>query len=81
MTKIDLSEGLVIADTRHPGTKHFRRLFAYAHLRAPASGVAASCAWLAQEMVDSLADGPELTAGLRKLKEAKDCFVIQALGL
>ena len=30
-------------------------------------------------MVDILPDGPELTAGLRKLLEAKDCFVRQNL--
>lgn len=30
-------------------------------------------------MVDQLPDGPELTAGLRKLLEAKDCFVRAAL--
>lgn len=28
-------------------------------------------------MVDALEDGPELTAGLRRLLEAKDCFVRQ----
>lgn len=27
----------------------------------------------------NLSDGPELTAGLRKLLEAKDCFVRQAI--
>jgi hypothetical protein len=30
-------------------------------------------------MVDHLPDGPELTVGLRKLLEAKDCFVRAAL--
>jgi hypothetical protein len=30
-------------------------------------------------MVDLLPDDPELTAGLRKLMEAKDCFVRSAL--
>ena len=30
-------------------------------------------------MVDILPDGPELTAGLRKLLESKDCFVRQAI--
>lgn len=29
-------------------------------------------------MIRELPDGPELTAGLRKLLEAKDCFVRQA---
>jgi hypothetical protein len=32
-------------------------------------------------MVDDLPDGPELTAGLRKLLEAKDCFVRASLEL
>jgi hypothetical protein len=30
---------------------------------------------LAEQMVRDLPDGPELSAGLRKLLEAKDCFV------
>ena len=30
---------------------------------------------LAQEMDDTLAEGAEKTAGMRKLVEAKDCFV------
>ncbi|PRY56421.1 hypothetical protein B0I28_10970 [Glycomyces artemisiae] len=30
-------------------------------------------------MIAALPDGPELTAGLRKLLEAKDCFVRAAL--
>lgn len=37
------------------------------------------CAELADRMVERLDDGPELTAGLRKLLEAKDCFVRAAL--
>jgi len=34
---------------------------------------------LAYNLVDQLEDGPEFTAGLRKLLEAKDCFVRAAL--
>jgi hypothetical protein len=30
-------------------------------------------------MISTLPDGPELTAGLRKLLEAKDCFVRAAV--
>lgn len=37
------------------------------------------CGDLAQELVAVLPDGPELSAGLRKLLEAKDCFVRAAL--
>jgi hypothetical protein len=32
-------------------------------------------------MAESLPDGPELAAGLRKLLEAKDCFVRASLDL
>jgi hypothetical protein len=32
-------------------------------------------------MADTLPEGAELTAGLRKLLEAKDCFVRSALDL
>ena len=46
-------------------------------------GVAASIAlrtWsFAVAMSELLADGPELSAGLRKLREAKDCLIIQSL--
>lgn len=37
------------------------------------------CQLTARETVDELSDSPELTAGLRKLLEAKDCFVRAAL--
>lgn len=37
------------------------------------------CEALAITMINHCGDGPELTAGLRKLLEAKDCFVRQAL--
>lgn len=33
------------------------------------------CGALADDMIASCPDGPELSAGLRKLLEAKDCFV------
>ena len=46
-----------------------------AHLRR----ISFMCASLRNELLDALQDGPELTAGLRKLLEAKDCFVRQAL--
>jgi hypothetical protein len=34
----------------------------------------------AVRLVHDLPDGPELSAGLRKLLEAKDCFVRAAIG-
>ena len=36
---------------------------------------------LAVNLVDMLTDGPELTAGLRKLLEAKDCFARQYVAM
>jgi hypothetical protein len=72
--------GLQIAGDRHPATQHFGPLFGYEHLlTGPLRDVSAECAHLAQLMVDNLPDGPELSAGLRKLLEAKDCFVRAAV--
>lgn len=60
---------------RHPGTVHLVKLFAWAHLPTPLWVISAQSGTLALAMVDQLPDGPELTTGLRKLLEAKDCFV------
>lgn len=64
---------------RHPATRAIARYFQYGHLPAHLAGVSQACADLANQMIDRLPDGPELTAGLRKLLEAKDCFVRAAL--
>jgi hypothetical protein len=65
---------------RHPSTQHFAPLFEYAHLPEGKLRVLSShCAALAEMMVDRLPDGPELSAGLRHLLEAKDCFVRAAV--
>lgn len=65
---------------RHPGTQHFEPLFAFGHLPAGAiRNTSEMSANLAELMVGSLPDGPELSAGLRKLLEAKDCFVRAAV--
>lgn len=64
---------------RHPGVASIARYFAYDHLKTPLRGVSKECHDFAASMVDQLPDGPELTAGLRKLLEAKDCFVRAAL--
>lgn len=65
---------------RHPGTRHLLDLLVPnpnlpEHLRVISERVYHH----ATDIVDSVQDGPELTAGLRKLLEAKDCFVRQAL--
>ena len=64
---------------RHPATLGLLRHFAYSHLPEPLQAVSAGCGELAYRLVDMLPDGPELTTGLRKLLEAKDCFVRAAL--
>lgn len=63
------------ATGRHPSTAHLAQYFEYEHLPTQLQPLSRLCHDLAQDMVDALPDGPELTAGLRKLLEAKDCFV------
>lgn len=53
--------------------------FAYAHLPPELQGVSAAIANVAEGMELSLPDGAEKSAGLRKLLEAKDCFVRAAI--
>lgn len=67
------------AEGRHPGTVHIAQYFDYDHLPEHLQGVSRRCADLAAAMIGALPDGPELTSGLRKLLEAKDCFVRAAL--
>lgn len=64
---------------RHPGVAHLLSLFEYAHLPHHLAIVSEPIAQMAEAAADNLGSGPELTAGLRKLLEAKDCFVRQAV--
>lgn len=64
---------------RHPGTAGIAQYFAYNHLPAHLQVISKPAHDLAEAMVTALPDSPELTAGLRKLLEAKDCFVRAAL--
>lgn len=64
---------------RHPATTGLLRWFEYAHLPDHLQAVSRPIGELAHAMVDELPDGPELSAGLRKLLEAKDCLVRAAL--
>lgn len=66
-------------DDRHPSTISIARYFSYDHLPEDLQTVAAYSYHLARAMIGELPDGPELTAGLRRLLEAKDCFVRAAL--
>lgn len=74
-----MSEDNNAMNLRHPATFHIARYFAYDHLPPHLRAVSKPCAELAERMIDALPDGPELTAGLRKLLEAKDCFVRAAV--
>ena len=49
--------------------------FSYAHLPAHLQVISMPIAELAQKMESELPEGPEKEAGMRKLLEAKDCFV------
>ena len=49
--------------------------FGFSHLPAPLKVVSGAVAGLALHMEATLPDGPEKTMGIRKLLEAKDCFV------
>ena len=49
--------------------------FAYAHLPEHLQAVSKPIGELAELLDKSLPNGPEKSAGLRKLLEAKDCFV------
>ncbi len=49
--------------------------FRYAHLPAALQEVSRPFSELADALCAKLPPGPERTAGLRKLLEAKDCFV------
>lgn len=66
---------------RHPATQQIARFFAFDHLPEPLRLISADCSDLKDTMIDALPDGAELTTGLRKLLEAKDCFVRAALDL
>lgn len=64
---------------RHPSTEHFHQLFAYAHLPARLQAISQPFADLKDQLIAVLKDGPELSTALRKLVEAKDCAVRQAV--
>lgn len=60
---------------RHPGVRSIMRHFEFGHLPPELAVISAQVARLATTMVAHLPDDPELVTGLRKLLEAKDCFV------
>ncbi len=75
----------VSLEGRHPATVGIFRYFAFtpqsADRKLAIQIIRTDCEDLAARMIGDLPDGPELTTGLRKLLEAKDCFVRAALDL
>lgn len=56
-------------------SKRLLKFFRYEHLPANLQAVSKPICELAEKMEAELPDSAEKTAGLRKLLEAKDCFV------
>lgn len=59
-----------------PIIKHF----AFHHLPEHLQAISRPIGELAEKLDTDLPDGPEKSAGMRKLLEAKDCFVRARLG-
>lgn len=62
----------------HPAVADVLRFFEYEHLPEHLQKISRPLHDLAHEMAGTL-EGPQLTNGLNKLLEAKDCFVRAAL--
>lgn len=62
----------------HPATQAVLDFFAYEHLPPHLAAVSRPFAELAHNVATTL-EGPEVTVGLRKLLEAKDCAVRAAI--
>lgn len=60
---------------RHPAITSILEHFSYQHLPEDLRLVSKSICEMAYLMAAILPSDPEVTAGLRKLLEAKDCFV------
>lgn len=61
--------------TYHPSIAGVLQFFTYEHLKEPLRSVSERFHALAHMIADELPANPELTVGLRKLLEAKDCAV------
>lgn len=64
---------------RHPAVVALLRHFEFAHLPPHLRKTSQAVYRLAHDMADTLPHNAELTTGLRKLLEAKDCFVRASL--
>ncbi len=59
----------------HPAVQNVLHFFESEHLPEHLKEPAQACRVLAVQMADTVPHNAELTVGLRKLLEAKDCFV------
>jgi hypothetical protein len=67
-------------DKRHPSTEHMLTMLTpNPNLTGRMWEIANEFSEVAAHMIGELEDSPELTAGLRKLLEAKDCFIRAAV--
>lgn len=62
-----------------PTREELLRFFEYKHLPPPLQRVSSVIYHAAEFMVDNVPPSAERSAGLRKLLEAKDCFVRAAM--
>lgn len=66
----------------HPAQAELLSFFKHGHLDGQMRTISMECGDLARKMAEALRDserGAEVTTGLRKLLEAKDCFVRASL--
>ena len=66
-------------DTRHPAVRSLLQYFDYRHLPQRLQEVSKPLHDLAHHLALTLPQNAELTTGLRKLLESKDCFMRAAL--
>lgn len=75
-----MSTGPFNVNARHPSTEHMMKMLTpNENLRDDLLALSKDCHQLAVTMINCIEDSPELTAGLRKLLEAKDCFIRAAV--
>lgn len=72
----DTPQKIVIpSPKRSPISHQFKQFFVFAHLKENLKPTSQAVGELAEKMINELPENPEKSAGLRKLLEAKDCFV------
>lgn len=72
--------GLAGLEGRHVAVAAMARKFAWGQLPEHLQEISRPIAIAAATMAELLPDGPDLTDGLRKLWEAKNSFVVAAIG-